>query len=799
VHARARELSQSGDHAGAVALLRDHLKRSAGDAEAEELLGRALLELGRADEGAHFLEAARAHLVAAGNTRAASKLTGAIKGADPLFSSREALFKSIGKDLARSGEKLHKSGDTARALALLRAARPYVDARDLAQLERTLAQLEREGAQVDLAAAAGPRDEGGARALIERESAHYFLSCNLEPDVVDLVADTMDDIYANYVQIYFDGDASEAPKTKATIRVHGTWEEMAAVYGGAASPGLGGWWSPGSNEVHCYDTRDRGAELDEMLDTLFHEASHQFMTALRRGGSGVPPWLNEGTSTFFEGSVAMADHRVLWPDAALDRLQPLLYAFERPSGQPTLAQVIGDNGPGSYAGSYYAWGWGVVYFLQQWEDPATLEYAYRPLYAEYRRRMIDDGGDSRALFEEVFLGPDTPLGLTTFGAFEDAWREWIQRSVQPLWLARASERRALRMGQVERYVAAADAAAAAGKRARVGPEDLLLRALGHVEYVRTRLDHDTPVRDVLLLQADLLERLGRKRTAAALLEELLDHVDAGTLELPEDEYAALDSRLESLDKRNYDLRSVRSTRKRLVKSARRVLDSYTEKHPELVLRAYTFASSASIALGEPPELAGEALRLRALAAEQGLLLGRVAALAGAARQWFNPMSDSDDGLTVTPDGVRAEASRPLVAIDTSVPLRAPYEIRARMHREERAHLASAYGLVVAGAPGSDWLIVGVNDEGHLALWSWLHAGSRLRHEKVMALERPIAPDASFDLAVRVDAEGRVEVLVDDQEPQTTRLRLDVPAERFGGVFVRDGKLRLEGLVVEIFP
>ena len=203
---------------------------------------------------------------------------------------------------------------------------------------------------LDAAAAEEPGEEGHWP-LIELESEHYRLACHLEPDVVDLVADTMDDIYAAYVRIYFDGDERKAPSAKATIHIHATWDDMAALYGPTPSGGLGGWWSPGGNEVHTYDTRDRGSSLDEMLDTLFHEASHQFMTALARGGP-VPAWLNEGTSCFFEGSVAMSDHRVLWPDAALGRLGALSAALRSDAG-PGLAAVIGYDQPGSYGGEYY--------------------------------------------------------------------------------------------------------------------------------------------------------------------------------------------------------------------------------------------------------------------------------------------------------------------------------------------------------------------------------------------------------------------------------------------------------------
>ena len=95
-----------------------------------------------------------------------------------------------------------------------------------------------------------------------------------------------------------------------------------------------GWWSPGEWTVTCYDTRTTSGSLDAMLETLFHEASHQFMTMVTKGG-WAPSWLNEGTATFFEGARGDGGRRVLWPDAAIGRLQDLNAMFQRRSAGPS--------------------------------------------------------------------------------------------------------------------------------------------------------------------------------------------------------------------------------------------------------------------------------------------------------------------------------------------------------------------------------------------------------------------------------------------------------------------------------
>ena len=70
--------------------------------------------------------------------------------------------------------------------------------------------------------------------------------------------------------------------------------------GGAenAPAGLGGWWQPGQNVVHAYDTSTTNGTREELLGTLFHEASHQFMTALcNQGGGWAPAWSPIGFRT----------------------------------------------------------------------------------------------------------------------------------------------------------------------------------------------------------------------------------------------------------------------------------------------------------------------------------------------------------------------------------------------------------------------------------------------------------------------------------------------------------------------
>ncbi len=795
----AKRRAESGDLAGAVELIYEHLARTSGDAPAHELAGRWLLDLGRADESAHQIATAITIHDRAGRERDASRLQMLLAKADRFAPRRTALEDALCKDLLRAAEKLVDSEQSARAESTLLGIQGLARGKERLRVETLLAEMRAAKKEVDLDDAAGEDSVDPVRELVDLESGHYKLAANLEPEVVQLVADTMDDIYSSYVQIYFDGEAKKANLPKASIRIHPTWDSMVTEYGGTASPGLGGWWSAGENRVVCYDTREQSGSLDQMLDTLFHEASHQFMSMLA-GGSSVPAWLNEGTSCFFEGAVAMADHRVLWPDAALQRLQALSVMLERPEGSPTLADVIGYESPGSYAGEYYPFGWGLVFFLQQWENPATLEYAYRPLYSRYRDLVIQKGG-SRKHFDEVFLGKGSPLGHQTFEDFERDWKSWILETVRPLHLGGEEKIRAQRWQDANRYLAAAEAAKAQ-RRPPISEQELLERALGHIEMLRRRgAPKGDFGRDLLLAQVDVLRRLERTRAEAMAIEQLLDLADAEELALEPDRYGVLETRLSKLDSGNWALRGARSKTSAIEKRALALLSDYEKEGDALLLRSATFAAEAAGALSSEGALAERAASLRARAREHGLLRGTVSVLRGSSDKWVGLFLAPPRSFRVDAGRIEATSTSPAALLDPSMPVRGEYELRARLLRGADRRMGSSWGWVAGGTQDGGAVAVGIGEDGNVAVWEIRKRSGAARAKRVetLTLDPPLADDEDPILCVRVTPTDEIEVVVGERAPLRSHLPMDLPPERLVGVFVRDATLVFEDPVVEILP
>ncbi|MAF64369.1 MAG: hypothetical protein CMJ84_01745 [Planctomycetes bacterium] len=800
VHERAETFLEGKDYEAAAKLLREHLMRTGDDARARELIGRALLHLDRPDEAAHHLAVAVSLIEAGGDTRGARNARRDLGRADGLSSRRDRIFRDITSKLLKAAESLHENGHAQRALDLLGRIAPVAAGKEAKKVDSLHQKVRAAFQEIDLDSASVERTEAGAWPLIELESAHYKLRCNLEREVVQLVADTMDDIHAYYVSLYLDGDESAISGARATIRIHPDREKMLEHWGGGGE-GPAGWWSPGENKVTCYDTRTNGGSLDQMLLTLYHEASHQFMTALSRKGGWAPAWLNEGTSTFFEGAVAMADHRVLWPDAAIGRLRNLTSMLEHDSG-PSLTEVIGYSGRGSYPGEYYAFGWGLVYFMQQYEDPATLEYVYRPLYARYRERITSRGGNSMELFGGVFLSADSPLDHETFADFERDWRRWILEEVKPMHIGPAAKRRERRAAAAGRYLEAA-AAAGGGRKTTAVEREFLARALGHIEYVRTKIDkEDGPDLGLLIQQIEVLTRLDRPEACAPLIEQVLDGCDDGSFELDEEPYADFEKRLRTLDRRNWALRNARSRIAGLTRAARRLAEDYLEADPPLLLRAYTFAAEAGTALGDGEELLPLAAQLRGRAREAGLLLGEVRSLAARKADWTTTFSAPAKRFDPSsPSGIRIASVRPSAYVNTVLAVGVEYELRARLRRVGEVFMSSVHGLVVHASADGDWIVFGIGREGRAGLWHITPTeggGALSRSMQKLFLERPVEPDEHPRVVAHV-AGRQLTVVVEGRQALEIELPEDLAPARHAGVFVKDGECLFEDAVIELYP
>lgn len=235
---------------------------------------------------------------------------------------------------------------------------------------------------------------------------------------------------------------------RCTVKVYKSREEFEryepSMRGRATTKGF---FVPGENRVVTYDQRTDGGSLNSLWTTLYHEASHQFTSAV--WPEPIPTWLNEGTACYFEGAELRAGGRVAKNLVPPNRLRSLVALLRQ--GNVTLEEVITYFKPGSYPGGYYPFGWGLVYFCHNFEDTQS-ERPYLPIYRQFMESYKGAGNhDIFERFVEYFVKRADVDGIASFEAFEAQFSSWIRElnkqhfggpKQAPALLARAQSQRA---------------------------------------------------------------------------------------------------------------------------------------------------------------------------------------------------------------------------------------------------------------------------------------------------------------------------------------------------------------------
>ena len=278
---------------------------------------------------------------------------------------------------------------------------------------------------------------------------HYNVRTNAGYVVLKTVANAMEQMNVFYRRFHrYKEDGGGIPK--ANVLLFKNRAEYMRL-GGAPVEWAGGHWD-GTNVV-TYDHRQGGTgSLRDTLQTLFHEASHQF-TSLA-GGSAVPAWLNEGMASFFEGTRLLSNGRVDWNLIAPGRLYPLIADLAKPD-RHRLENII--RGEVEDYRIFYPWGWGIVYYLYNAED-ADGRLLYRHLLPEYFQQYHAPAHIER--FTEFFVTRAKVPGVSSLEHFEQRFIEYVRRLEEEdkgqVDAARSYEERADRQAALREWMRAVE-------------------------------------------------------------------------------------------------------------------------------------------------------------------------------------------------------------------------------------------------------------------------------------------------------------------------------------------------------
>ncbi|MFT5290093.1 MAG: hypothetical protein ACI8QS_000686 [Planctomycetota bacterium] len=255
----------------------------------------------------------------------------------------------------------------------------------------------------------------------EIKGKFYTVRTNMGYVMAHDIANAMEQMNASYRHVFGYKERGGSMR-RCVINVYATragFDEL-----GDRSPNVKGFFRPGENSVTTYDprTEPQGRDISFLWSTLFHEASHQFTDAV--WPNPIPTWLNEGTASYFEGARLQTNGKVAFNGIPDGRLRGVVARINQ--GAPKLEEVITYFQDGSYPGEYYPFGWGLVYFLHNFEDEDS-ERVYLPIYRDFMQSYKSGGKhDIKARFEEFFVKKAKVPGIDSFEDFVSQWETWLK-------------------------------------------------------------------------------------------------------------------------------------------------------------------------------------------------------------------------------------------------------------------------------------------------------------------------------------------------------------------------------------
>lgn len=212
-----------------------------------------------------------------------------------------------------------------------------------------------------------------------------------------------------------DPDDPNAADSRFRVLVFATesdYQEFGRAHLGGGTAFTSGMFLPGADALLILD---RG-NPDDTMQTLFHEAFHQFM---HRYVKNPPMWLNEGLATYYGDMRVERGRLVFRPDA--DRWKLVRKLIEKEQAIP-LSEVVAatraefyDDTPIKVRGfenvrrksAFYDEAYTLIHLL-------LADATARPRLQDYIRALAQDDGKHVQKITDEFFGPDVCARMQTF-------------------------------------------------------------------------------------------------------------------------------------------------------------------------------------------------------------------------------------------------------------------------------------------------------------------------------------------------------------------------------------------------
>ena len=441
--AEARALLDGGQAKEALAKAKEGLEFAPDLPEMLDVASRAAQAAGAADEALWYAWIATGELGSiAAPTKDQKALADAIqkrlgeldptgqRGSAAVSSYAAALF-AVGKDCAARKLTVNAVDLFLRCKGTPSAAAAEAELAKIYDNKKAVEALIESGLDVPVKAQKKRSPEAAAKedakhatwgSAWEVKGEQYTVKTDFPREMADSISLAMEQMNRFYRKVFHVKEFGGGQTARVTLCVYRSREEFDA---NEKSPdkNVAGFFKPGENYVATYDPRSDKRPLSELWSTLFHESSHQFTHMI--SADLIPAWLNEGTASYFEGAKLQGNGVVETNLVPEERLQSLEILLNR--GSPTLEQVVTYFQPGSYPGEDYPFGWGLVYFLLNYEDDKSQRVYVQPYQSFMASYKTGGKHDVKARFVEHFVTKAKQPGVSSFADFEKRWQDWIHQ------------------------------------------------------------------------------------------------------------------------------------------------------------------------------------------------------------------------------------------------------------------------------------------------------------------------------------------------------------------------------------
>jgi len=246
-----------------------------------------------------------------------------------------------------------------------------------------------------------------------KEFPHYIVMTDISMEKTKLYGERLEAAWLYYKETFKEFYREDPRRPKPRVAIFNT-REMYMTYGeltlSRRQERTLGYFHPMYKELLLFEDVD----MDDTLQTLYHEAFHQFMNCMV---ARAPYWYNEGIAEYM-GGLTIDKGKVVQKARILDgRLKGLkmnlkqAFPFEN-----IMQQSPGEfySGPVSFK---YAQAWCMVHFFYQYEGGK-----HRKLIDAYFKALLD-GKENKEAFQEAF-------GSVDLKALKAEWTAYAEK-LQP--------------------------------------------------------------------------------------------------------------------------------------------------------------------------------------------------------------------------------------------------------------------------------------------------------------------------------------------------------------------------------